>query len=85
MSTTDNVVDILVREGGYRILPKPLKVGSIPFDFTYALVAGNRANDLVIIIELKGDTTDDGVTRKVMALTRALDVMQSKQIGRAHV
>ncbi|MEV8519436.1 hypothetical protein ABZR86_06490 [Dyella marensis] len=79
MSTTDNVVDILVREGGYRILPKPLKVGSIPFDFTYALVAGNRANDLVIIIELKGDTTDDGVTRKVMALTRALDVMQSKR------
>ncbi|TBZ57122.1 hypothetical protein [Rhizobium leguminosarum] len=79
MSTTDRVLDILVREGGYRQLPKPFKVGSISFDFTHALVAGERANDLVIVIELKGDTVDDGVTRKVMALTRALDVMRSKR------
>lgn len=79
MSTTDRVLDILVREGGYRQLPKPFKVGSISFDFTHALVAGERANDLVIVIEIKGDTVDDGVVRKVMALTRALDVMQSKR------
>jgi hypothetical protein len=79
MSTTDRVLDILVREGGYRELPKPFKVGSIPFDFTHALVAGERANDLVIVIELKGDTFDDGVVRKIMTLTRALDVMRSKR------
>ncbi|WP_214476090.1 hypothetical protein [Mesorhizobium sp. dw_380] len=79
MSTTDRVLDILVREGGYRQLPKPFKVGSISFDFTHALVAGERANDLVIVIELKGDTVDDGVVRKIMALTRALDVMRSKR------
>lgn len=79
MSTTDRVLDILVREGGYRQLPKPFKVGSIPFDFTHALVAGERANDLVVVIELTGDTIDDGVTRKVMALTRALDVIRSKR------
>ncbi len=79
MSTTDRVLDILVREGGYRQLPKPFKVGSIPFEFTHALVAGERANDIVIVIELKGDTVDDAVTRKVMALTRALDVMRSKR------
>lgn len=79
MSTTDHVLDILIREGGYRQLPKPFKVGSIPFEFTHALVASERANDLVIVIELKGDTVDDGVTRKVMALTRALDVMRSKR------
>ena len=79
MSTTDRVLDILVQEGGYRQLPKPFKVGSISFDFTHALVAGERANDLVIIIELKGDTVDDGIARKVMALTRALDVMRSKR------
>lgn len=79
MSTTDRVLDILVREGGYRQLPKPFKVGSIPFDFTHALVAGERANDLVVVIELTGDTVEDAVTRKVMALTRALDVMRSKR------
>lgn len=79
MSTTNRVLDILIREGGYRQLPKPFKVGSIPFDFTHALVAGERANDLVVVIELTGDTIDDGVTRKVMALTRALDVIRSKR------
>ena len=79
MSTSDRVVDILVNEGGYRKLPRPFKVGSISFEFTHALVAGDRANDLVIVIDVKGDTADDAVTRKVLALTRALDVMHSKR------
>jgi hypothetical protein len=79
MSTADRVLDILVNEGSYSQLPRPFKVGSISFDFTHALVARERANDLVIVIELKGDTADDGVVRKVMALTRALDVMRSKR------
>lgn len=79
MSTTDRVLNILVEEGGYRQLPRPFKVGSISFDFTHALVASERANDLVIVIEVKGDTVDDGIIRKVMALTRALDVMRSKR------
>jgi hypothetical protein len=79
MTTSDRVVEILVGEGGYRELPRPLKVGSLSFEFTHALVAGNRAKDLVIVIELKGDTADDAVIRKVLALTRALDVLQSKR------
>jgi hypothetical protein len=79
MTTSERVIEILVGEGGYRELPKPLKVGSLSFEFTHALVAGNRAKDLVIVIELKGDTADDAVIRKVLALTRALDVLQSKR------
>lgn len=79
MSTSDRVVDILTQEGGYRSLPKPFKIGSQLFDFTHALVAGYRANDLVIVIELQGDTADDAVIRKVLALTRALDVLRSKR------
>lgn len=79
MSTTDRVLDILAGEGGYRELPKPFRVGSIPFDFTHALVGSERANDLVVVIEFKGDTVDDAVIRKIMALTRALDVMRSKR------
>jgi len=79
MSTADRVLDILVNEGHYSQLPRPFKVGSISFDFTHALVAGERANDIVIVIELQGDTVEDGVVRKVMALTRALDVMRSKR------
>jgi hypothetical protein len=72
-------MEILVGEGGYRELPRPFKVGSLSFEFTHALVAGDKANDLVIVIELKGDTAEDAVIRKVMALTRALDVMRSKR------
>jgi len=79
VTTTENVVDILVTEGGYRELPKPFNIGSLSFDFTHALVAGNRANDLVIVIEITGDTADDIITRKIFSLTRALDVMKSKR------
>ena len=79
MTTSERVVAILTGEGGYRELPKPLKVGSLSFEFTHALIAGDRANDLVIVIELKGDSADDVVIRKVLALTRALDVLQSKR------
>lgn len=79
MTTTDRVLEILMQEGGYRQLPRPFKVGSISFDFTHALVASERANDLVIVIELKSDAVDDGAARKVMALTRALDVIGSKR------
>lgn len=79
MTTSESVVEILVEEGGYRELPRPLTVGSMSFEFTHALVAGERANDLVIVIELKGDTDDEAVKRKVLALTRALDVMHSKR------
>ena len=79
MSTSERVADILTLEGGYRSLPKPFKIGSQSFNFTHALIAGERANDLVIVIELQGDTADDAVIRKVLALTRALDVLHSKR------
>lgn len=79
MTTSESVVEILVREGGYRELSRPLKIGSLSFDFAHALVAGEKANDLVIIIELKGDTVDDAVIRKVLSLTRALDVLRSRR------
>ncbi|KQP23353.1 hypothetical protein [Pseudorhodoferax sp. Leaf267] len=79
MTTSDRVVDLLVSEGGYRELPKPFKVGAISFDFTHVLVAGERANDLVVVIEVKGDAQDDAVIRRMLAFTRALDVMRSKR------
>ena len=79
MSTSDRVLEILVQEGGYRPLPKPFRVGTQSFDFTHALVASDRANDLVIVVELRGDTADDVIIRKVLALTRALDVLRSRR------
>lgn len=77
MKTSDSVAEILVKEGGYRLLPKPLCIGSQSFDFTHALVAETRANDLVIVVELNGGSADDAIVRKILALTRALDVLRS--------
>lgn len=60
-------------------MPKPFKVGSLSFDFTHVLVAGQKANDLVLVIDLKSDAADDVAIRKVLALTRALDVIGSRR------
>jgi hypothetical protein len=79
MSTTEDVVRILKDDGGYKELPKPLRVGSQAFDFTHALVAGDRANDLVVVIEVRSDGHDEDLIRRVLGLTRALDVLQSKR------
>lgn len=79
MTTAETVFEILTTEGGYRPLGKPIKIGSQAFDFTHVLVAGERANDLVLVIELTGASADAQVTRSVLAFTRALDVLGSKR------
>ncbi|NKM26958.1 hypothetical protein [Rhizobium laguerreae] len=79
MTTAETVYDILTKEGGYRPLGTPIKIGSQAFDFTHVLVASERANDLVIVIELTGASEDAQVTRSVLAFTRALDVLGSKR------
>ena len=79
MTTAETVYEILTKEGGYRPLGKPIKIGSQAFDFTHGLVAGERANDLVIVIELTGASADVQITRSVLAFTRALDVLGSKR------
>jgi hypothetical protein len=48
MTTSESVVQILVGEGGYKELPRPLRIGTLSFDFAHALIAINRAKDLVI-------------------------------------
>lgn len=79
MTTAETVYEILTKEGGYRALGKPLKIGSQAFHFTYVLVAGERANDLVLVIDLTGESEGAQVTRSVLAFTRALDVLGSKR------
>jgi hypothetical protein len=79
MNTAEQVVDILKNEGHYRELPRPFKIGTLSFEFTSALIATEKANDLVIVIDLKSDVSDEGAVRKVHALTRALDVVQSRR------
>jgi hypothetical protein len=79
VTTAETVYKILTEEGGYRPLGKPIRIGSQTFDFTHMLVAGERANDLVIVIELTGASEDAQISRLILAFTRALDVMGSKR------
>lgn len=79
MSTSESVVEILVNEGGYRVLPQPMKVGSGSFEFSHALVGSNTANDLVVVVEIKPDTSDELIVRNILGLTRALDVLRSRR------
>lgn len=79
MTTAETVFEILTKEGGYRPLGKPIRIGSQAFDFTSVLVAGEKANDLVIVIDLTGASNNAQVTRSVLAFTRALDVLGSKR------
>jgi len=79
MTTAETVCKILTEEGGYRPLGASIKIGSQVFTFTHVLVAGKRANDLVIVIDLTGASEDAQVTRSVLAFTRALDVLGSKR------
>jgi len=78
-TTTENVIDILTREGGYRELPRPLKIGALNFDFPHAFVAPEGASDLVVIVELRSDGDDEAEVRRILSLTRALDVLESRR------
>lgn len=79
MTTAETVFEILTKEGGYRPLGQEIRIGSQAFHFSHVLVAGEKANDLVIVIELTGASEDAQVTRSVLAFTRALDVLGSKR------
>jgi hypothetical protein len=78
-STTpvDAAVQFLV-EAGYRRLEMPLTVASVQFEFEAALVGTAYMPDLVVVV----DTVDEPPARirqKVEALSRALDVVESRR------
>ena len=78
MTTVERVLEIL-RQGGYRELPKPLMIGTMPFDFAHTLIAEERALDLIVVVDLAQESDDRRLVQKIHALARALDVMGSKR------
>jgi plasmid stability protein len=71
-------VTALLAAAGYRLLSMPLTIGSVPFDFSAALLGPDRAPDLVLVI----DTIEEKevrVRQKITALSRALDVIGSRR------
>jgi hypothetical protein len=80
----DGLVERLER-AGYAQLPTPFKVASVDFEFTAALRGRDgRALDLILIVDSAtgdfGDREGSRVRQRVEALSRALDITQSRYL-----
>lgn len=70
---------------GYVSLPTPFRVATVEFDFTAALTgAETRSLDLVLIVDTTsgefGDRSAQRVIQRIEALSRALDVTESRYV-----
>lgn len=74
-----------LHEAGYDDIPTPFRVASVDFQFTAALRGRKaRALDLVLVVDTStgdfGDRDPRAVQLRVEALSRALDVTQSRYV-----
>lgn len=72
MRLEDDVVRVL-SEGGYRAMGDVLNISSASFRFDFVLWSSHAGFNLVV-----GSALNDGLTRKIAALARALDYVESK-------
>jgi hypothetical protein len=81
MATTpiEAVADILLREGKFRRLTKPLKIAGVTIEIADALVAVNKSVDLILV----GDNVGEQAPRRLMSAlegaARALDLVGSRR------
>jgi hypothetical protein len=73
----DRVADFLAKEG-FRSLPVPLEIAGLKFDFPFAFVGSAPSPDLILVADTAFDN-EQRITKKVEAVGRALDVVQSKR------
>jgi hypothetical protein len=76
-SSVARIVDMLVG-AGFKTLPTPFKVGSIPFEFAAMLVGTDKSPDLVVIIDTVTEK-EERARQKIGGLGRALDAVQSRR------
>jgi hypothetical protein len=68
----------LLREAGYELVPRPLEIAAISFEFS-AVLAGISSLDLVVVIDTVADTDPGDIRRRVEGLSRALDLVESRR------
>lgn len=71
------VASLLLAEG-YRPLSMPLRIGAVPFEFAAAMLGPDRTPDLVLVVDTI-DELEGRVRQKIVALSRALDVVGSRR------
>lgn len=79
------VVQQRLREAGYRDLATPFRMAGVEFQFTAAMRGrGGRALDLILIFDTTtgefGDRDAGRVRARVEALSRALDITESRYV-----
>jgi len=81
MATTpiEAVADILLQEGQFRRLAKPLKIAGVTIEIADALVAGNKSLDLVLVGDNIGDQAPRRLMSAVEGAARALDLVGSRR------
>lgn len=72
-----------LEQAGFTSLPTPFQAASVEFEFTAALRgSGGRSLDLILIVDTAtgdhGDRDAASVRQRIQALSRALDVTQSR-------
>ena len=72
------VVDLLL-QNGYQALPGDLQIGTLSFDFEETLVGTQYSFDLVVITDTIAEPREGRLRRKIEALARALDMVESRR------
>lgn len=68
----------MLEPGGYVLLDQPQAIAGVPFDFD-ALLVGRTTLDLIAVVDLAIDADAQSIRRRVEALGRALDVVESNR------
>lgn len=68
----------LLQNNGYKIL-RDLRIGTISFEFTEVLVGTRYSFDLVVVADMIVDPNESRLRKKVGALARALDLVESRR------
>jgi hypothetical protein len=78
MTLLEQIVSILT-SAQYKRLSRPFLISSLSYDFSAALIAGERALDLVLMVDLFEQPDEKSIIQNVASLARALDVAQSRR------
>lgn len=71
-------ITTLLLEAGYRLVPAPLVIGGLKFDFPAALVGTETSPDLILIADTAFEQ-EERLVAKLESVARALDVARSKR------
>lgn len=74
----ERVVELL-ESGNYRPLKNPIEIGTLSFEFAEVMAGTDTLFDLIVIADTTVESNETRLRRKVEALARALDMVESRR------